>query len=236
MACGLLGGPGVASTRSSKVPLVSSMRACSSPGQSPRRPRSGRWAGTRRPSESARRRAGSTVTTQARRPARAACRAKVAATVVLPTPPGPQHTTTGRSAARDRSAGDPAGPSPGRRRPRSRRSRSRGRGVRRPRPGPRPGGPARPGRWPAARRLGSRSWGRGSSRPSVLDLLGRPARWRWSRKRAGRLEGRRAGRGDRATPARPAAAAASAARPAGSSSQQLTTTGPSWTPARSSSW
>ena len=38
------------------------------------------------------------MTTQERRPARAAARAKVADTVVLPTPPEPQHTTTERSA------------------------------------------------------------------------------------------------------------------------------------------
>ena len=53
------------------------------------------------PKESASRRAGSTVTTQARRPARAAARAKVAETVVLPTPPEPQQTMTERSVTKE---------------------------------------------------------------------------------------------------------------------------------------
>ena len=81
---------------SSKVPLGSSMRAHSSPGQSPSICR-GVLARVSTPSASASRLAGSMVTTQARRPRRAASRAKAADTVVLPTPPDPQHTTMARS-------------------------------------------------------------------------------------------------------------------------------------------
>src|SRR5580698_4619761 len=94
-------------TRSSNVPFVSSMTAYSSPGQSPSTG-AGVFGNESTPSASASRRAGSTVTTHARRPVRAACSANVAATVVFPTPPGPQQTTTGRSAARD--VRPPAGP------------------------------------------------------------------------------------------------------------------------------
>jgi hypothetical protein len=47
-----------------------------------------------RPRASARRRAGSIVTTTDRRPARAADMAMTAADVVLPTPPDPQQITT----------------------------------------------------------------------------------------------------------------------------------------------
>ena len=82
---------------SSKVPLGSSMSAHSSPGQSPSI-RRGVLARVSTPRASARRLAGSMVTTQARRPRRAASRAKAADTVVLPTPPDPQHTTMARSA------------------------------------------------------------------------------------------------------------------------------------------
>ena len=46
------------------------------------------------PSASARRRAGSIVTTHARRPLRAASSANAAETVVFPTPPEPQQITT----------------------------------------------------------------------------------------------------------------------------------------------
>src|SRR5271156_2375922 len=69
------------------------------PGQSPSTSE-GVLGSDSTPRASASRRAGSTVTTQARRPARAAASAKVADTVVLPTPPEPQHTTTDRSATR----------------------------------------------------------------------------------------------------------------------------------------
>ena len=72
------------------------MSAVRCPGQSPATS-VGVLGSDSTPRASARRRAGSTVTTQARRPARAAARAKVAETVVLPTPPEPQHTTTERS-------------------------------------------------------------------------------------------------------------------------------------------
>ena len=49
------------------------------------------------------------MTTQARRPRRAASRAKAAETVVLPTPPDPQHTTMARSATSSRQADHGAG-------------------------------------------------------------------------------------------------------------------------------
>ena len=59
--------------------------------------RVGRLVRVSSPSELASRRAGSMVTTQARRPSRAAWRAKAAAVVVLPTPPEPQQMTIDRS-------------------------------------------------------------------------------------------------------------------------------------------
>ena len=70
-------------------------RASAPTARPARVPRCG-WAVLARvssPRASARRLAGSMVTTQARRPRRAASRAKAADTVVLPTPPEPQHTT-----------------------------------------------------------------------------------------------------------------------------------------------
>ena len=85
-----------ATTRSSKVLLVSSISAQSSPGQSPSM-RVGVPVRPSRPSASASRLAGSIVTTTARRPARAASSARTAAVVVLPTPPEPQHTRMRRS-------------------------------------------------------------------------------------------------------------------------------------------
>ncbi len=86
-------------TSASKVDLVSSMSAHSSPGQSPLTSR-GSLVSSPSPRASARRRAGSMVTTHARRPSCAACTASAAALVVLPTPPDPQHTTTLLCAAR----------------------------------------------------------------------------------------------------------------------------------------
>src|SRR6266550_684787 len=82
-------------TRASKVLLVSSIRAHSSPGQSPSM-RLGVSASDSRPRASARRLAGSMVTTTDRRPWRAPSKARTAAVVVLPTPPDPQHTMTRR--------------------------------------------------------------------------------------------------------------------------------------------
>ena len=91
-------------TRASKVGLVSSISAHSSPGQSP-----SIWVGVlerpSRPSASASRLAGSMVTTTARRPRRAASRASTAAVVVLPTPPEPQQTRMRRSARPARARG-----------------------------------------------------------------------------------------------------------------------------------
>ena len=88
-----------------------------------------------RPRASARRLAGSMVTTTARRPARAASRARTAAVVVLPTPPEPQHTRMRRSLHQlaQRRAGRPASHDLRRAR-RSRRA--GGRRARRAPPGP----------------------------------------------------------------------------------------------------
>ena len=82
--------------RSSKVPLGSSMRACSSPGHGPAI-RVGLFDSSSTPRELASRRAGSMVTTQAVRPRRAASRAMAAEVVVFPTPPDPQQMTIDRS-------------------------------------------------------------------------------------------------------------------------------------------
>src|SRR3984885_9952168 len=71
------------------------MTAWRRPGQSPSTS-VGVLARDCTPNESASRRAGSTETTQDFRPARAAATANVAETVVLPTPPEPQHTITVR--------------------------------------------------------------------------------------------------------------------------------------------
>src|SRR5581483_8794291 len=90
-------------TRSSNVPLVSSMSAHSSPGQSPSM-RVGVLPNAPMPRASASRLAGSTVTTHARRPMRAPSRARAAAIVVLPTPPVPVVTTMERSATSARGA------------------------------------------------------------------------------------------------------------------------------------
>ena len=85
------GAPAFVVTSSSKVLFVSSIRAHSSPGQSPSI-RDGVPVSPARPRASASRLAGSMVTTTARRPAFAASSASAAAVVVLPTPPEPQHT------------------------------------------------------------------------------------------------------------------------------------------------
>src|ERR1039457_1932088 len=71
------------------------MTAWRRPGQSPSTS-VGVLATDCTPNESASRRAGSTVTTPDRRPARPAATSNVAETVVLPTPPEPQHTITVR--------------------------------------------------------------------------------------------------------------------------------------------
>src|SRR5437879_3212380 len=82
-------------TRASKVLLVSSINAHSSPGHSPSM-RLGVSESDSRPRASARRLAGSMVTTTDRRPWRAPSSARTAAVVVFPTPPEPQHTMTRR--------------------------------------------------------------------------------------------------------------------------------------------
>ena len=78
--------------RSSNVPFVSSIKAHNSPGHGPSI-RPGSLVNDSSPNASARRLAGSMVTTHDRRPARAPCSAMAAAAVVLPTPPEPQQMT-----------------------------------------------------------------------------------------------------------------------------------------------
>src|SRR5579872_7556846 len=87
------------------------MSAHSSPSHGPAT-RWGALVSSPTPMAFARRLAGSIVTTQARRPRRAASTANAAATVVLPTPPEPQHTTIDRSSTRSVSPA-PAGPGSG---------------------------------------------------------------------------------------------------------------------------
>ena len=80
--------------------------AHSSPGQSPSM-RLGVSVRPCRPRASARRLAGSMVTTTVLRPSRAPSSATTAAVVVLPTPPEPQHTMMLRSATRSARASGP---------------------------------------------------------------------------------------------------------------------------------
>ena len=219
-------------TRSSKVPLVSSMRACSSPGQSPRTT------------------VGELVQRlDAQRVGQAPGRVDRDDAGPPPVPgrlegEGGRHRgladATGAAAHHH---GPVGGQRPQRRRP-----------VR-PLPGrPLPGHAApvsgtrvlTPAARASARRSssagpmagadswGRRSWGRGSSRPR-RSTCSAASSWRWSRKR--RAASRAASwPGRQGYPGRPAAAAVSVARPVDTSSQPLTTTGPSWTPARSSNW
>ena len=221
------------------MPLESSISACRWPGQSPSTS-VGVLGSDSTPSASASRRAGSTVTTQERRPARAAARAKVADTVVLPTPPDPQHTTTERSATRSGSVvaqpGSRHRPTPPRpaRPPRRRLT-----------PRPRPPAPSTASASASASACGlGRPDGVGVERrheqvgerqvaAQPLDLLGRDG-VAGQPEPPGLLE---RGQVRRVPASRPAAAATSAAgrsSPTGSGSQALTMTGPSCTPALSS--
>src|SRR5687767_5322136 len=83
------------SISASNVRLESSISAHSSPSKSPST-RRGSFPSSSSPSESARRFAGSIVTTATLRPRSAIPIASAAAVVVLPTPPGPAQTTMRR--------------------------------------------------------------------------------------------------------------------------------------------
>ena len=144
------------------------MRAWSSPGQGPSI-RVGWLVRSSRPSALASRRAGSMVTTQARRPSRAAWRAKAAAVVVLPTPPDPQQMTIDRSrATRSMVVSGPAVVVSGRHGEDRRRRRG---GPRPPRPGRALSTSSSAGPMEAVNRKGTRSWARGSSWASRSQLL-----------------------------------------------------------------
>ena len=107
-ALGLLGRRGVAADEVVEGALGVEHERPQLAGPGPVDPAGPCWSGSSDPRASASRLAGSMVTTQARRPRRAASRAKAAETVVLPTPPDPQQTTIDRSSTR--SATGPARP------------------------------------------------------------------------------------------------------------------------------